>query len=109
MRKISVPDPVAGQLTELGARLRLARKRREWTVAELAERLGVSRETVTALEKGAPGTSMGVLGVALWVMGLPGLDRVAATTEDLRGIALERARAPQRVRKRRERKDDYDF
>jgi DNA-binding XRE family transcriptional regulator len=109
MRKVSVPDPVTLQLKDLGERLRLARKRREWTVAELADRLGVNRETVSALEKGSPGTSVGVLAGALWVMGLPGLDRVAASTEDLHGIALEHARAPQRVRKRREREADYDF
>jgi DNA-binding XRE family transcriptional regulator len=109
MRRVSIPDPVATQLKDLGERLRLARKRREWTVAELAKRLGVNRETVSALESGAPGTSVGVLAGALWVMDLPGLDRLAASTEDLHGMALERARAPRRVRKRRERDADYDF
>jgi transcriptional regulator with XRE-family HTH domain len=109
MRKISVPDPVTAQLADLGARLRLARKRREWTAGELAERLGVTRATVAKLERGAPGSSIGVLATALWAMGLTGLDRLAPTEEDLHGIALERARAPKRVRKRSERGDDYDF
>jgi transcriptional regulator with XRE-family HTH domain len=109
MRKLSVPDPVLAQLQELGERLRLARKRRGWTIVEFAERLEVNPETVRALEKGASGTSIGVLASALWVMGVSGLDRLAATAEDLQGIALERARTPQRVRKRRERADDYDF
>ncbi len=33
-------------------RLRVLRAEREWTQAELAERLDVSRQTVNALEKG---------------------------------------------------------
>ena len=42
---------VTGQLVETG------RRERQWTVAELAARAGVSPRTVRAVEEGAPGTS----------------------------------------------------
>ncbi len=57
----------------LGARVRLARKRRRLTVAQLAERVGVSRVTIQKVERGDPTVSLGtafeaatLLGVALF-------------------------------------------
>lgn len=39
-------------LEELGKTLKQARKQKHWTQAELAEQLGMSRATVSALENG---------------------------------------------------------
>ena len=45
-----VPDAEAAQA--LGARLRKAREARGWTQAEVAERLGIARTTLVAIEQG---------------------------------------------------------
>ena len=39
-------------LGDLGKSVRLARKQKQWTQAELGEQLGMSRATVSALENG---------------------------------------------------------
>lgn len=57
----------------LGDRVRLARRERRWTVAELAERVGVSPVTIRKAERGDPTVALGtafeaaaLLGVALF-------------------------------------------
>src|SRR5665648_829936 len=42
----------AGNVLELGAAIRDARKRRGWTQAELADKAGVSRQLLTEVERG---------------------------------------------------------
>lgn len=70
--KVYAPVTVeAGRL--LGSRVRQARRERRWTVAELAERVGVSPVTIRKVEKGdltvAIGTAFeaaALVGVALF-------------------------------------------
>ncbi|MFZ2502232.1 MAG: helix-turn-helix transcriptional regulator [Nocardioides sp.] len=57
----------------LGQQIKTARIARKWTAAELAERIGVDRRTVAAIEAGDPGVSIGnafnaadILGVTLF-------------------------------------------
>ena len=57
----------------LGDRVRLARRERRWTIAELAERVGVSQVTIRKVEKGVPTVALGtafeaavLVGVALF-------------------------------------------
>ena len=70
------------QLTALGLRLRLARKRRKLSTTLFAERMGVSRETLRRLEKGDPTIAMGTFMRALRVLGLDqDVDRLAADDE----------------------------
>lgn len=56
-------------LKTLGESVRLARLRRNLSQVELAERMGVSRLTIMALEKGSSSVSIGALVKALTVMG----------------------------------------
>jgi len=56
-------------LERLGQTLKLARLRRNLSQNEFAERMGVSRLTVVALEQGKPGVSIGALLKALTVLG----------------------------------------
>jgi transcriptional regulator with XRE-family HTH domain len=104
------PAEVAAHLSRLAERIRIARKRRGWTVAEMAVKAGLSRNTLTALELGKPGVSISAYLTALWVLGLDRtLEGVADPDEDAHGKALEAARRPERARKRRAPKDEYDF
>lgn len=56
-------------LDRLGRTVRLARLRRNLSQDQFAARMGVSRATVVALEKGAPGVALGILVKALTVLG----------------------------------------
>jgi len=108
--KFSLPAAVSEESLRLGQRVRVARLRRGWSVAELAEKVGVNRNTITALEHGKPGTSFGVWLSTLWALGLEGtLADVAAPDADLHGKALEAAQRRKRAGKRRVARDDYDF
>lgn len=67
------------QLAALGERLRLARKRRKITAVLMAQRVGISRDTLRRLEAGDAAVSLGVYGRALRVLGLDAdLDQLAA-------------------------------
>ncbi|RYF57051.1 MAG: XRE family transcriptional regulator [Comamonadaceae bacterium] len=65
----SLPEAAEASLLRLGQRLRAHRVQRGWTVAEMAERLLCSPTTWRALERGKPGTSIGLLAHALWLFG----------------------------------------
>lgn len=105
-----MPSQVMEHVVQLGQRIRLARIRRGWSVAELAEKAGINRNTLTALELGRPGTAVGVSFTVLWALGLDtSLNAVADPDNDLHGKALEASRRPARAGKPRKQDDDYDF
>lgn len=60
-------DPV---LQKLGQHLREARLRRNLTIAQIAEWVRVTRQTVAEAEKGNPRTAMAVYAGLLWALGL---------------------------------------
>jgi transcriptional regulator with XRE-family HTH domain len=71
-RQYSTPVRQAAEL--LGHQVRQGRIERRWTVRELAERAGISTNTLTRLEKGDPGVSMGVAFDAAVLVGVPLFD-----------------------------------
>ena len=102
------PSEVQDLLRVYGERVRAARVRRQWSQAELAERMGVERRTVARLEQGSPGVGVGALLAALWVMDLWDTARdVAAPEADKVGAFLEKRRAPKRAGRRKE--EELDF
>lgn len=110
MSNFEIPTQVAEQVARLGQRIRIARLRRGWSVADLASKAGINRNTLTALELGKPGTSVAVCFTVLWALGLDRtLNGVADPDADLHGKALEAARRPKRAGKPRKASDDYDF
>ena len=110
MGKFVIPQQAAERIAQLGQRIRVARIRRGWSVADLASKAGINRNTLTALELGKPGTAVGVCFTVLWALGLDrSLDAVADPDSDLHGNALEASRRPTRAGKSRKVSDDYDF
>ena len=97
MRKSFPPSTkVLDALAQLGGNIRLARVRRRITSALLAERIGVSHATMTAIERGAPGVAAGHYASALFCLGLlADLERVAA--DDELGRRLQDLGLPKRV------------
>lgn len=108
MGKNSIPPiQVTERTKELGYRVRLARIRRGLSIVEVADKAGINRNTLNALELGKPGIGLGAYVTVLWALGLDKtLDGVAHPDADTHGKTLEASRRPARVRKSR---DEYDF
>jgi transcriptional regulator with XRE-family HTH domain len=110
MSKFLMPLQASDRIAQLGQRIRVARIRRGWSVADLASKAGINRNTLTALELGKPGTAVGVCFTVLWALGMDkSLDAVADPDSDLHGKALEASRRPTRAGRARKVSDDYDF
>jgi len=106
----TIPIEVAGRIKELGHRVRLARIRRGMSIAEVAAKAGINRNTLNALELGKPGVALGAYLTVLWALGLDKtLDGVAHPDSDTHGKTLEASRRPARVRKSQKSKHEYDF
>ncbi len=101
MANYRLPIPVQRSLRKLGGDIRDARLRRRVPVAQLAERASLSRTTLSKIEKGSPGVSIGAYARVLFSLGM--IDRLADLADsrhDEIGIRLEEERLPQRVRRR---------
>ena len=67
-------------LKELGEQIQLARLRRKFSTAQIAERAGMGRKTVYNIEQGSPSVSIGSYLQVLFVLGLEkDLSMVAAS------------------------------
>ena len=86
-------------LAELGENIRLARRRRGLSAQLLAERAGMSRPTLRAVERGDAGVTLGAVANVLHSLGLEGdLAQLARTDE--RGRELQDAALAPRPGKR---------
>ena len=102
-RRSSAPLPVAlRELVGLGENIRLARLRRGLTAGLVAERAGMARDTLRALEQGDPGVSLGSLANVLQALGLSSSLSVLAA-DDVLGRKLQDAQLEERVRPARPR------
>ena len=69
-KKIQLLPSTQKMLDELGNQIKLARLRRKIPVDLVAERAGVSRASVWAVEKGAPSVAIGIYAAVLLAIGL---------------------------------------
>lgn len=104
-RKSAFPHPVVGRLlSELGENIRLARLRRGFSMAVVAERAGMSLPTLRGVEHGEPGVTLGSYANVLHSLGLHD-DLALVARDDELGRKLQdaelptRRRAPKRKRK----------
>ena len=95
----ALPLGVRRSLRKLGLDLSAARRRRRLSMALLAERAFISRNTLTRVEKGDPGVSMGIYATVLFVLGMENrLGDLADAASDPVGLSLEEERLPRRIR-----------
>ena len=98
----TLPPRLLRTLQKLGGDIAIARRKRAFTVAMMAERTGVSRTTYFKVEKGDPSVSLGVYAMVLFVLGFEEtLARVADPQTDQTGLVLDVERLPKRVRARK--------
>jgi transcriptional regulator with XRE-family HTH domain len=94
------PYPVEQALTRLGQRLRTARVRRNFTIQEVADKIGTGPRAIMDAEKGKASTGIGVYVALLWVYDLLSpFNEVANPTLDEQGLALAAAKEKTRARK----------
>jgi len=98
-QKLYLPLPSANALRKLGTDIRDARRRRRITMALMAERAGITPDTLKQIEKGNPSTSIGGYASVLFSLGMTDrLRDIADARHDLIGLRLEEERLPKRVR-----------
>ncbi len=99
-RQTTEPLPkVARTVAALGQNIRLARQRRRITAQLLAERAGMSRTTLRAVERGDPSVTLGAVVNVLHSLGLE-RDLLSVAQDDELGRKLEDAVLGQRQRVR---------
>ncbi len=93
----------------LGAEIGLRRRERRWTAQELADRLGITRVTLSKVERGDPSVGLGIAFEAAALVGVPLFhDDPASIDADLARAEEKLALLPERVRTPRARPGD-DF
>lgn len=102
------PHAVDAALKTLGANLRTARLRRNLSLQEMAEKIGVHRQVVSDAEHGKPSTGVAIYVGLLWALGMEGqVARLADPLTDEEGQLLARGR--DRAHAGRPRMLDNDF
>ena len=98
-QKLYLPLSSANALRKLGTDIRDARLRRRITMALMAERAGITADTLKQIEKGNPATSIGGYASVLYSLGMTArLRDIADARHDLIGQRLEEERLPKRIR-----------
>ncbi len=78
-------------IKQLGENIKLARLRRYYSMAQVSERAGISRSTLSKLESGNPGVTLDTLVKVMFILGLQ--DEVASIAAlDTMGRNIQDAR-----------------
>lgn len=94
-----IPIPANKALKKLGADLKEARIRRRLTMALVEERAGITHATLTKVEKGNSGVSIGIYAKVIFVLGLiDNLYQLAEPDNDTIGRVYDKENLPKRVR-----------
>ncbi|MBS0623293.1 MAG: helix-turn-helix transcriptional regulator [Verrucomicrobia bacterium] len=100
------PIPVKRALKKLGQDLCDARKKRRITMELAAERASISRTTLSKIERGDDGVSLGAYAKVLFILGM--IERLAELADpklDSLGLELESYNLPKRIRISRKKKE----
>ena len=95
----AIPTPVKRAIEKFAKDVSLARRRRRFSQASMAERIGISVASLRRLEKGDPSLSWGTIARALYVMGeIDKVNDLLDTANDDIGLVLMDAQLPRRIR-----------
>ncbi|HSW71669.1 MAG TPA: helix-turn-helix transcriptional regulator [Gammaproteobacteria bacterium] len=89
-RKTLALPSLQRRFSAIGENLRLARLRRKFSASLLAERAGITRNTLRAVERGNPNVALGVYATVLFCLGLE-KDLVYIASNDDLGRKLQDA------------------
>ena len=96
-----MPLPVKRAIENVGRHLALARRRRRFSQASMAERIGISVASLRRLEKGDPSLSWGTIARAVHVLGeLEKLNDLLDTASDDNGLVQMDEQLPRRIRRK---------
>lgn len=108
-KKVQLPIPVKATLRRLGKNISDARRRRRITMELMAERAAISRITLSKIEKGDPGVSMGGYASVIFSLGMvEHLSKLVDASSDIVGRELEEENLPERVRHPSKNKNSID-
>ncbi|ABC22048.1 helix-turn-helix transcriptional regulator [Rhodospirillum rubrum] len=96
-------------LVLMGGKIRLARKQRKMSEADLAARIGIARSTLQLIEKGSPKAEIGLVFEAAHLVGIPLFVAEPSTlAAQIARIEDQLALLPHSIRRpRTEVKDDF--
>ena len=103
-KTVAVMPKTQDYLSQMGEQIKLARLRRNLSAELVSERAGISRTTLTAVEKGAPSVSMGIYAAVLHALNGMDKDLLLIAKDDVLGRKLQDLqiltpkRAPKRSR-----------
>jgi len=96
----SFPPKLLKQLKDIGINIKSARKKRKFTISDMALRCKVSKDTITRVEKGDPAVAFGIVAQVLSILGLSkDLDLIATPETDELGLLLAEQALPERIRR----------
>ena len=85
-------------LVQMGEQIRLARLRRHLSAELIAERAGISRMTLSSIEKGSPSVSIGSYAAVLQALNNMDADLLLIAKDDELGRKLQDLELPTRKR-----------
>ena len=96
-------------LVLMGGQIKLARKQRKMSEADLAERIGIARSTLQMIEKGSAKAEIGLVFEAAHLVGVPlFVSEPSALAAQIARVDDKLALLPQSIRRpRTEVKDDF--
>lgn len=100
-KSVAVMPDTQKVLETMGEQIKMARLRRNLSAELVAERAGVSRATLWAVEKGAPTVAIGTYAAVLHALGGMDKDFEQIAKDDEFGRKLQELNIPSRARAKR--------
>ena len=97
-KAITIMPSTAKNLKQMGEQIRLARLRRKLSAALVAERAGISKATLSSVEKGAPSVAIGAYAAVLHALNNMDDDLLLIAKDDELGRKLQDLELPARRR-----------
>ena len=97
-RKTTIMPETQRILSQMGEQIRLARLRRHLTAELVAERAGISRVTLSNIEKGSPSVAIGSYAAVLHALNGMDTDLLLVAKDDALGRKLQDLELPVRRR-----------